>query len=250
MNLEQTALAFAEIQAKLEQIDLNSIAKIYFEHKMIHNLEYLRSPEKIEVTELYFNELYETFKILHSKLNTPGLNTLLITFMDLKQSFCLDNKNNLRKLFDCMFKILNETNLSIPLIQKEKSFKSNFNTKISTDLTDDSQLRYFHSIDKAIKMFLSRRNNFFELSNHKSKEFYFYLVNDFEMLIKTQVRKAENCYYQYCEFNIQDYFKSDAHFDLKVFYNDKVNKKSYLSNEAKKIYYSKNVKETRRKLVC
>lgn len=222
--MEKTALAFAEIKAKLGLIDLNSLAKTFFEQKIIHNLEYLRSPEKIEICDIYFHELYLTFKILQSRLRTPAINTLLFTFMDLKQSNNnnLNNKNILRKILDCMFYILNETKISVPLLRKQKSFKKHLGEK-------EDVLLYFNFMKKRITNFLNKRNKFFEKCNHKTQEFYFYLVNDFEGLIKKNLEKAHdnNCY-QYGDFNIQDYFKSDAHFELKVFYNNRIEKKNFL----------------------
>lgn len=239
--MEKIGSTFEEIANKLNKIDLNAIAKIYFENKIINNQDYLKNPEKIEIAEFYFNELYEIFKILSIRVNPPILQYILNVFMDLKQHYNFNMKNHPRKILECVFDIIKETKINIPLIKKEKN-----TIKIEVYNLDEIEEKelYFYDINKKIKKFLSNKNKLFDKCNFKTQELYFYLVNDFNILMKNQ-SKDEDKNKQFINFDIKDYFKSDSHFELKVFYNDRINKKYFSNQEGKKITKPLNIEENK-----
>jgi len=223
MDINKFYFIINEINKKLDKLDLNSLSKDYFEKKVIFNIDCLKHPEKIEITNLLFNELYQIFKILITKLNVCEINLFNQIFFFLRESISSNSENYMINIIHLIFGFYQEFKLNIPLLKKENKYKEQ-NEKEIGDFPEYNI--YFLQFENKIRKFLENRNNFLNICKKKTKEFYNYLMNDFEKLINLK-RKTVVGFPQFFSRNIEDYFKSDSHFEMKVFYEDSINKKIF-----------------------
>jgi len=230
---------------------------------LINNLEYLKSPEKLELFELYINEIFEIFKILSFKLNSISITNLRNIFLDLKHNFYQDYNNNINFLLSYFFKMLEEMNMKVPYIKKEKNIRNEKNCVVAEDFDEERRL-FFILFNKKIKKFLKENSKLFEFGRLKTEQFYNYLIYDFNNMIIGKPKNTDKIYNGLSNLDISYYLKSQNDFVIKIYKdniflendiikskkeNNFLNKKRYNKNDDFELE-KKNINNDFSNLIC
>lgn len=253
--MEEIAHELSTIRDKTNAIDINGISRAYFESKILEDLNYLKNPEKIEILEAFYNELKNIFKIFCTKtFNFPSIDMLESIFMNLKFS-TVKKTNLLNATLEAFYLIMANTDIQIPLVLSNKALKlKNINSgtfqkenidKLLKKENDKREL-FFKNLENCLLDFIDGGHKMLlKTSKAKTKEFYSYLVTDFQERVNQElsygandIDEAQNFninkyrIFKIKKFNIFEFFKSTVHQEAKISYD------ANLPREIKKINQS------------